>query len=378
MWSKPRFCCNLYIIHEPLHNLSDNSGEISLKTIRLGKTNLEVSRVGIGGIPILRIPFDEAVEVVQYALDLGVTFIDTAWAYNSKKGSSEERIGKAIDGRREEVVIATKSSARDKKTAQKQLDESLKRLNTDYVDIWQFHGVNKIDAYDKIMESGGAFEVAQEALSSGKIRHIGFSSHVVEVALKLVETGNFEVVQFPINFINNEAVPELIPLTKKMDVGFIGMKPFAGGNLRFANLAIKYLLQFDNVLPDPGVKTFEEAQEIIDIVNGSWKLTPAELEQMEGIREKLGTRFCRWCEYCMPCPQGVIISWVMNLRLVDSYGDRYYNNTLKAVKSAKNCIQCGECEEKCPYELPILQTIEDNVEYFNKLEPYKLHTSESM
>jgi predicted aldo/keto reductase-like oxidoreductase len=346
-----------------------------MKTLKLGRTNLEVSRIGIGGIPILRIPEKEAIEVIQYALDLGVTFIDTANAYVSEKSPSEELIGKGVAGRRESVVIATKSSARDKKTAEEHIDLSLKRLNTDYIDIWQFHSVSKNEDYEKIIGKKGAMEAAQEALESGKIRHIGFSSHVLDMALKLVETDHFETVQFPFNFVNNDAAKELIPLAKQMDVGFIAMKPFAGGHLKDANLAIKYLLQFDNVLPDPGVKTFQEIKEIVDIVNGSWDLDDSDISKMDGIRDELGIGFCRWCGYCMPCPQKVEISWIMNARLVESYGDRYYNNTAKAVKTYENCIQCGECEEKCPYSLPIMETIVENTEYFKNLEGYSLHSS---
>jgi predicted aldo/keto reductase-like oxidoreductase len=349
-----------------------------MKTTRLGKTNLEVSRVGFGGIPILRLPMKESVKVVQHALDLGINFIDTANAYTSTKGASEERIGKAIAERREEVIIATKSSARNKKMALKHLETSLERLGTDYIDIWQFHGVNSLKDFEKIMTRTGAIKAAQEALDSGSIRHLGFSSHVVEVALELVESGNFETVQFPINFVNNEAVDRLVSLTKEMDVGFIGMKPFAGGNLRDANLAIKYLLQFNNVVPIPGVMKLEEIDEIVNIVNGSWDITAEEQQRMESIRKELGTRFCRWCEYCMPCPNDVIISWVMNVRLSESYGDRYYDRTAAAIESAKNCVECGECETKCPYQLPIMETIAANVEWFGSQEPYKLKSSAAL
>lgn len=341
-------------------------------------TGLEVSRVGIGGIPILRLPVKEAVEVVKYALDLGITFIDTANAYSSKKKSSEELIGQGVAGRRNQVVIATKSSVRTKNGALKHIQFSLKRLETDYIDIWQFHGVNTDEAYQRIISPGGAMEAAKEALDSGTIRHIGFSSHSIDTALKMVASGNFETVQFPVNFVNNEAVEKLVPLAKRMNVGFIAMKPFGGGNLRYADLAIKYLLQFDNVLPDPGVKSFKEIKEIVDIVNGSWELTASDEKRMQDIRVDLGTRFCRWCEYCMPCPNGVSISRLMNAKLVDSYGDRYFNNTAKAVGTFKNCTQCGECETKCPYELPIMDTIATNVEWFENLEPYTLHSSGSI
>ncbi|MGY5872182.1 MAG: aldo/keto reductase [Candidatus Thorarchaeota archaeon] len=350
---------------------------ISLKTMRLGKTDLEVSRVGIGGIPILRMDEQDAIDIIRYAADLGITFFDTANGYTSSKTTSEEIIGKGVADRREKVVIATKSSVRTGKGSLKHLELSLKRLGTDYIDIWQFHGVNTDEAYKRIMAKNGAMETAIEALETGTIRHIGFSSHSIDMALKMVESGKFETVQFPINFVNNEAVDELVPLTKKMDVGFIGMKPFAGGNLRYADIAIKYLLQFDNVLPDPGVQRFHEVKQIMDVVKGSWELTPFDQKRMQEKRDEIGTRFCRWCEYCMPCPNGVTISWVMNARLVPSYGDRYYNNTAKAIETAKNCVQCGECETKCPYELPIMETLAANIEYFEKLEPPKSYSSET-
>ncbi len=347
-----------------------------MKTMRLGKTELDVSRVGIGGIPILRMDEADAIDIIRYAADLGITFFDTANGYTSSKTTSEEIIGKGVADRREKVVIATKTAVRTQKGALKHLELSLKRLATDYIDIWQFHGVNNDKAYKRIMAKDGAMATAKEALETGAIRHIGFSSHSIDTALKMVESGKFETVQFPINFVNNEAVDELVPLTEKLDVGFIGMKPFAGGNLRHADLAIKYLLQFDNVLPDPGVQRFQELIQIVDIVEGSWDLTPYDEKRIKEKRDELGTRFCRWCEYCMPCPNGVTISWVMNAQLVPSYGDRYYNNTAKAIETAKNCVQCGECETKCPYELPIMETLAENVEYFGKLEPPMSYSSE--
>jgi predicted aldo/keto reductase-like oxidoreductase len=348
-----------------------------MKTMRLGKTELEVSRVGFGGIPILRMDEVDAIDLVRYAMDLGITFFDTANAYTSSKNTSEELIGKGVAGRRDKVVIATKSSARTMKGAQKHIELSLKRLDTDYIDIWQFHGVNDDNTYKRITAKDGAMVAAKEALETGTIRHIGFSSHAIDTALKMVQSENFETVQFPINFVNNDAADELIPLAKKMDVGFIAMKPFAGGHLRHADIAIKYLLQFDNVLPDPGVQRFYEVKQIVDVVNGSWELTAPDEKRIQEKRNKLGTGFCRWCEYCMPCPNGVSISWIMNTRLVSSYGDRYYNNTAEAIGTAKDCVQCGECEKKCPYELPIIQTIVENVEYFRTLESPKSRSTES-
>ena len=335
--------------------------------MRLGKTNLKVSRVGMGGIPITRPPEEEAIKVVRRALDLGVTFIDTARGY----GVSESRIGKGIADRREEVILATKGGYRDKELTLNQIDESLQNLSTDYIDLWQFHGVSSFEWLDRILSPGGGMEGAKKALEEGKIRHIGISSHSLETALKAVESGYFETIQFPFNYANNEAADKLIPLAKDHDVGFISMKPFGGGLLNDANLSIKYLLQYDNVLPDPGIEKISEIEEIVVIVNGSWELTSDELTRMDEIRSELGTKFCRRCGYCMPCDQGVFIPGLMNLKLLEGLWSReWYLNwdyVKFCVESSQKCIECGECEEKCPYNLPIREMIKENVAFYQQL-----------
>lgn len=342
-----------------------------MNNISLGKTGLEVSRMGIGGIPIQRPPEDEAIKVIQCALDLGVTLIDTANDY----GVSEERIGKAIAGRRERVVIATKSASRHKAIALRHLDLSLQRLQTDYIDVWQLHNISTFKAYEQVFSPGGAMEAAQEALKVGKIRHIGISSHRLEVALKAVASGHFETIQFPLNFVSNEAIDELVPLAKKHNVGFIAMKPFAGGNISSASLAIKYLLQFDTVVPVPGVEKVEEITEIVDIVSKPWELSQQEYQQIKNIHDKLGTRFCRQCMYCTPCPKKVNIPMVMITRRIWKLlpQEKFCNphwTFLKAVESGRNCIQCGKCEKKCPYQLPIREMIVENLEFLEHIRQF--------
>ncbi len=331
-----------------------------MKTTRLGKTELEVSRVGFGGIPIQRLTEDEAVKVVRRCIDLGITFLDTANAYTT----SEERIGKAIAGRREQLVIATKTGARDKQTALEHLENSLRCLRMETIDLWQFHNVSSAEAYEEILGPGGAMEAAQEALQAGKVRHVGVTAHSMDMALKMVPTGLFETLQFPFNFVTNEPADELLPLVEKHDLGFIAMKPFAGGMLADARLAIKYLLQFDVAVPDPGIETVDEITKIVDIVNGPWGLTPQERQAIADFRAQAGTRFCRRCEYCQPCPQDVRISTIMNL---PSFLKRFSREKLsegwvaEAMQTGENCIECGECEEKCPYHLPIREMIAENL-----------------
>ena len=340
-----------------------------MRTIILGKTELEVSRVGMGGIPIQRPPESEAIRVIHRALDLGINIIDTAIGY----GDSEERIGKAIHDRRDRVVLATKGGWQDKTTVSQHIVWSLRRLDTDHVDLWQFHGVNTWEAYERILGPGGAMEGARQALEAGKIHHIGLSSHSLDVALKAVVSGHFETIQFPLNFVSDEAASELVPLAREHNVGFIAMKPFAGGNLRDANLAIRYLLQFENVVPDPGVEKVEQIEEIVAIVNSvSWALSPQERQKMAGIRTELGTRFCRQCGYCMPCPQQVNIPSVMITQIMWKLwpGERFRDPNWwfsKAVESGRNCVECGECEERCPYQLPIRALIAENIAFFESV-----------
>ena len=334
-----------------------------MKTVRLGKTGLEVSRVGFGGIPIQRLTEAEAVRVVQRCLELGVTFLDTANGYST----SEERIGKAIAGRREQVIIATKTAARDRATAWEHLELSLKRLNVETIDLWQLHNVSAIETYEQVLGPGGAMEAAQRALEAGRVRHIGMSSHSMDVALKAVPSGHFETIQFPFNFVTSEPAERLLPLAQKYDVGFIAMKPLGGGLLSDANLCIKYLLQFDSVVPDPGIEKVEEIEEIAAIVAGPWGLAPQERREIGRIRAEVGTRFCRRCDYCQPCQQGVHISTVMTLRSVWKRlpAERMVTGWIaEGMESARNCIECGECEEKCPYHLPIREMIVENIKFY--------------
>jgi predicted aldo/keto reductase-like oxidoreductase len=330
-----------------------------MKKVRLGKTGLMVSRVGMGGIPIQRPPFDEAVKIINRALDLEVNFIDTALGY----GDSEERIGKAITGRRDEVILTTKGREL------KHIDMSLKRLNTDYIDLWQFHNISSLELLKQVLGPGGGMKDAKEALRAGKIGHIGISSHTLEVAKKAVTSGQFETVQFPLNFIAREAADELVGLARDNDVGFIGMKPFAGGNITDARLAIGYVLQHENVVPDPGIERVEEIEEIVGLVDEGIELTDDDWARMDAARDELGSRFCRQCMYCMPCPNGVeiwLLMYMENLfrlwpreRVIQIFGDD--------AETALNCIQCGECEKKCPYNLPIRELIKENYAFYKRM-----------
>jgi predicted aldo/keto reductase-like oxidoreductase len=334
--------------------------------IRLGRTNMMVSRLGCGGIPIQRVSEDEAVVVIRRCLELGVTFLDTSHGYTN----SEEKIGKAIAGWKEKPIISTRTGSRKSEEVESHLKLSLKRLGVDYIDLFAFHDVSSPDSLKAILAPDGPMAVVQAAKKAGIVKHIGVTSHSLDLSKEMVKSGHFETIMFPFNFILCEAVDELLPLTREHDVGFIVMKPMAGGMLDNAAIAFKYLLQFPDVLQLVGIERPEEMEEIVQVLEGPWSMSEAEQNEMERLRAELGARFCRRCGYCQPCPEGVPISMLM---LVPSITKRMPAEIIFAspiinqgIEKAANCIQCGECEEKCPYDLPISELIEEHVAWFQE------------
>lgn len=330
-----------------------------MEKIRLGKTNMMVSRLGFGGIPIQRLTEDEAVIVVKRCLDLGITFIDTAHAYTT----SESRIGKAISGRREELILATKSSARSRKEIAEHLQQSLKQLGVKSIDLYQFHSVSDFKTLDAILDPNGPMAVLEEAQNAGKIRHIGITSHQIDVAKKAVVSDRFETIMFPLNFVTFEAADELLPLAREHDVGFIAMKPLAGGMITNAQVALKFLFQLPDVVPIPGIQKRQEIEEIVQILEGPSIITEAEQEEMLRLRQKLGTKFCHRCDYCQPCKEGIPISIVMaypGIATTESPEQIFAGFFTEAMEKAANCTQCGECEERCPFDLPIRELVAEH------------------
>ena len=336
-----------------------------MERVRLGKTSLMVSRVGLGGIPIMRLNKEEAIKVVQKALDLGINFIDTAREYKD----SEEKIGQAIKGRkREEILISSKSPAPDKKTFLEHLDLSLEKLGTDYIDIYHLHIVNSREKMRRVMSEGGAYQGMVEAIRKGKIKHSGFSSHNLSVGEELMLTNKFEVVQVTLNFVDNESEKKIVPLARKLDMGFIAMKPLGGGLLEDAEIAIRYLLQFEGVVPIPGVEKSDEIKQIVQIVENPRPLTSGERVKMERTRRELGKEFCHRCDYCQPCPQEIPISTVLTLKsMVKRFSLEIILRNEANVARARKCTECEECVERCPYNLSIPQLLKKNIAYFEKL-----------
>lgn len=336
-----------------------------MRTVRLGKTDLKVAEVGFGGIPIQRLGEDEAVRVVQRCLDLGVTFIDTANGYST----SEERIGKAIRGRRDQVVVATKSGARDAAAFRANVELSFKRLDVDYIDVLQFHNVSSEQHCNVVMQPGGLLDIAHEYVAAGHVRHIGVTSHNPDMAARLVATDRFASLMFPFCMVTPEPAETLIPLCRQHDVAFFAMKPMGGGMLDDATLAFKFLRQFPDILPVVGIQTVEEIEQIVAVMAGPAAYSASEAAEAERIRHELGIRYCRGCDYCLPCQQDIHISSVLRLR---GFARRMPEARVfgewgqKLMAQAEDCAECGDCESRCPYSLPIRDMIKENIAWYHE------------
>lgn len=335
-----------------------------MKTMRLGATALEVSEIGFGGIPIVPLPREEAVAVVRHCFEKGVTFFDTANMYPT----SEEKLGVALKPCRKEAVIATKTAQRDAAGAAEHIDLSLRQLQTDWIDLYQLHNVSNPEALRQVLAAGGAYEAVAKARDSGKIRFIGISSHSIPTALEALKTGLFQTLQFPFNFIESDPALQLFPLAVENKVGIIGMKPLGGGVLERADLCFGFLQQHPCVVPIPGIKATKEADEIIELYRHRRPLSEADRREIEAIRSALGERFCHRCEYCMPCEQGVQISSVLMFKAAVK---RLSRDVVKgwiggAMESAEQCVECGECEQKCPYHLPIAELLKENLALYRE------------
>ena len=334
-----------------------------METVRLGRTEMRVSKLGIGSVPLQRVSDDEAVAIIRRCLDLGVTFIDTADNYTT----SEERIGKAISGRHEGLVLSTKCDYGTRQEVEGNLKQSLKRLGVTSIDLYQFHGINDFNTYAKVLDPGGPIAVVQEAKRAGLVKHIGISSHSIDIAKEAVQSGLFETIMFPFNFVVCEAADELLPLTRKHDVGFIAMKPLAGGMLQNVTIAFKYLLQFPDVVSIPGIQRIREIEEIVQVSQGPWQMTEAEQSEMQRLREELGTRLCRRCNYCLPCPEEIPILLVMDITsmLKNMPPQHVFSGPIASgMEKAADCTKCGECEQRCTYGLPVMELIEEHVSLY--------------
>lgn len=330
-----------------------------MEYVELGKTGLKISKLGFGGIPIQRIEEDQTLLLIDALIDKGINFIDTARGYTV----SEQYLGKALEGKREHFVLATKSMARTKSAMAQDIDISLHNLRTNYIDLYQIHNPS-MEQLDQVLHTDGALEALLEAKEAGKIRHIGLTAHSIEVFERALKLDFIETIMFPYNIVERQG-EELIQKCMEKKIGFIDMKPLAGGAIEDAQLAIRFIMNNPAVsVVIPGMADIKEIEQNVKAVENVLPLTSNEIKQMEEIKQKLGNQFCRRCNYCAPCSVGINIPSVFLFAgYLERYGlaswakDRYQSLSVKA----SACIDCGICETRCPYELPIREMLKKAV-----------------
>ncbi len=330
----------------------------------LGKTNLNISRLGLGGIPIQKIDAEGTKALIGELIEAGVNFIDTARGYTV----SEEYLGYALDGVRDRFVLATKSMSRTKETMAKDIDISLKNLRTSYIDLYQIHNPGAKDL-ETVTAKGGALEALLEAKASGKIGHIGITLHSVDLFKVAVELPWVETIMFPYNIVETQG-EALIAKCQEKNIGFICMKPLAGGAIENASLALRFILSNPAVsVVIPGMADTSEIAQNVAAAADTTALTDDEQKKIAKIKEDLGTNFCRRCNYCAPCTVGINIPAVF---LFEGYFSRYDLKDWAVARysslpqTASDCIGCGACEDRCPYDLPIRAMLKKAAEIMGK------------
>lgn len=317
----------------------------------LGKTGLKISRLGFGGIPIQRIEAADTRPLMKQLVENGVNFIDTARGYTV----SESYLGEALEGIRDKFVLATKSMSRDKASMARDIDISLGNLRTDHIDLYQVHNPS-LQQLEQVMAPGGALEALQEAKQAGKIGHIGVTAHSSEVFELALKQPWVETIMFPYNLVETQG-EELMRKCTQQNVGFICMKPLAGGALEDVSLSLRFIAANPDVtVVIPGMATKAEISQNLEAVCDNRPITEEEKAKIQAIRKELGTTFCRRCNYCAPCTAGINIpsmfilnGYLTRYGLADWAKSRYFAQE----HTAADCIECGACEERCPYQLPI-------------------------
>lgn len=330
----------------------------------LGKTGLKISRLGFGGIPIQKVDAATTRALIEAMVEKGINYIDTARAYTV----SEEFLGQALEGLRDKFVLATKSMSRTKEAMAADIDISLNNLKTDYIDLYQVHNPTP-EQLDQVAAPGGALEALLEAKAAGKIGHIGVTAHTVAIFEKALSYDWVETIMFPYNIIERQGEDLMRQCTEK-NVGFIVMKPLAGGAIDDPELALRFICANPDVsVVIPGMYDVKEIEQNLAASENTAPFTEEELQKMEDIRESLGTNFCRRCNYCQPCTANIGIS---GLFILEGYYDRYGLQDWAQARydatpiKASACIDCGACEPRCPYNLPIREMLKRVADKFEK------------
>ena len=333
-----------------------------MKKMILGRTGLEISRTGFGALPIQRVSFEEAGALLNRALDGGITYIDTARAYTD----SEEKIGRAISHRRSEYFIATKTHAKTADGFRKDLETSLRLLNTDCIDVYQFHNPPFVPVPGG---EDGLYDAALKAREQGKIRFIGITQHSIERAEQIVESGLYDTLEYPFNHLATEREVALVRRCAERNVGFVAMKALSGGLVTDARIPYAYLSEFENVVPIWGFQQMWELEQVLGFSENPVPMTDELRALIAKDRAELVGGFCRSCGYCLPCPANIPIPNANRMKQL--LGRAVWQNFVTPEWQAnmariEDCIQCGACAKRCPYELKPYETLPSQLAYYRE------------
>lgn len=338
-----------------------------MKKVFLGNTGMEVSVIGLGGIPIQRISEEEAVKVIVESKNQGINFIDTARGYTV----SEKYIGKALKlVGRESFYIATKAMSYDYDSMKRSIEESLNTMEIDYIDLYQIHNVRTKEQLEEALSEGGAIKALKEAKEKGLIKHIGITGHVRELLMEGIDNDEIETVQFPFNPVESQGA-ELLSKALGKGLGTIAMKPMAGGAISNPTISLKYIINSGLItIAIPGMDSIEQVKENAQVGINLEPLTEEEEGIMNQEIQSLGSEFCRRCGYCKPCPQGIDIpnvftfeNYLLKYNMPEFAKLRYDSLEVKA----DQCVSCRKCETKCPYDLPIVNKLKHAAQAFSSI-----------
>lgn len=335
-----------------------------MKTVTLGKTGIVAGKNGFGALPIQRVSFEAAAEIVHYAYDHGVNFFDTARSYSD----SEAKLGEAFKGiPRDSYYLASKTPAKTGKQVMEDLETSLRELKTDYLDIYQLHCAPKCF---RPGEEDGVYDAMVKAREQGKIRHISITAHLLNVAEEIVESGLYATLQYPFAYISIPREIDLVRRCEAAGMGFLGMKGLAGGLLTNAAACYWFADQYDAVLPLWGVQKLSEIKEFVALAENPPVLTDELKALMDQDRKELSGDFCRGCGYCMPCPQDIQISTCARMAQMirRSPSANWLSETWQQnMQQIENCVECGQCASKCPYGLDTPALLKKNLEDYRQI-----------
>lgn len=335
-----------------------------MKTVTLGKTGIVSPQNAFGALPIQRVPIDDAVRILRRAYEGGFIFFDTARDYTD----SEVKLGAAFEGIRDKIFIASKTHARTPEKLREELKTTLSNLRTDYLDLYQLHCAEQ--CY-KPGDGTGLYEALLEAKEQGYVKHIGITTHRIGVAEEIIESGLYETLQYPLCYLATDRDLALVKACEKADMGFIAMKGLSGGLLTNSKACMAFMTQFDNVLPIWGVQKESELDEWLAFFGD----TPEMTEEIKAIikkdRDELIGDFCRGCGYCAPCTVDIVINQCARMsqmiRRAPSaswLSEKWQGEMMKI----ENCVECGECMTRCPYNLNIPELLRKNLaDYKNVL-----------